>query len=82
MEEKEIIKTSDTEYNVVITPVVEPTIINRSLAIVDKEIADKEAEIVDVNGFLQTKKDELETLKSERAEAVSKGVIEPILEQE
>lgn len=75
MEEKEIIKVTDTEYNIVITPVVEPTVINRSLAIVDKEIADKEAEVVDVKGFLQAKKDELEALRAERAEAVSKGVV-------
>lgn len=75
MEEKEIIKVTDTEYNIVITPVVEPTVISRSLAIVDKEIADKEAEIVDVKVFLQKKNDELEALEAERAEAVSKGVV-------
>lgn len=79
-EEKEIIKTSDTEYNIVITPVVEPTVISRSLTIVDKEIADKEAEIVDVKGFLQKKQDELEALQAERSEAVSKGVVKQINE--
>lgn len=74
-EEKEIIKTSDTEYNIVITPVVEPTVISRSLAIVDKEIETKESEIVVVKNALQIKKDELADLEAERAEAVSKGVI-------
>ena len=75
MEEKEIIKTSDTEYNIVITPIVEPTVISRSLAIVDSDVETKKNEIITVKKALQIKEDELADLEAERAEAVSKGVV-------
>ena len=75
-EEKEIIKTSDTEYNIVITPIVESKIIKRSLSIVNKEIDDKDKEIIEVEAFLLTKRQELTDLISERDEALAKGVIE------
>lgn len=74
-EEKEIIKVTDTEYNIVITPVVEPTVISRSLAIVDSDVETKKNEIITVKKALQIKEDELADLEAERAEAVSKGVV-------
>lgn len=76
MEEKEIIKVTDTEYNIVITPVVEPTIINRSMEIVNDEIEKKHNEILEVETFLETKRLELQALIDEKEEAIAKGIVE------
>lgn len=73
--ETQVIKTSDTEYNIVITPTVEPIIVNRSITMVNKDIEDKEKEILEVEAFLETKRQELVDLIAERDEAIAKGVI-------